>query len=205
MTRVKICGIRTPEDAQEAIAAGADALGVILAPSPRRVSLPEVAAIRRVVPGLVPLVGVFVDPSQMEVWAALNAGVDTLQFCGSEEHGFCEFFARPFIKVFHVGDEAPPAQEIARYRNGLIMYDTADLTRRGGTGRSFAWSALAPVRELAPFCLAGGLRAQNVAEAVRALQPFAVDVSSGVERDDRKDPQLMRAFVRAVKESDATA
>jgi len=205
VTRVKICGLRTPEDAEAAVEAGADALGVVLAPSERHISFAEVTSIRRAVPPLVPLVGVFVDPSQMEVWAALNAGVDVLQFCGAEEAEFCAFFARPFVKVVHVGGAAPSVDAAVRRAGGLVMFDTADPARRGGTGRPFPWSALEHLRGTERFALAGGLRAENVGEAIRRLRPFAVDVSSGVERDGRKDPELMRAFVRAVRESDAAA
>ena len=204
MTRVKICGVRTPEDAADAVGAGADAVGVILAPAPRRIALGEVTAIRRAFPALLPLVGVFVDPSAQEVRSALEAGVGVLQFSGLESPQFCASFGRPFIKVLHVGERAPDLEDVRRYGAGLITFDTAS-AQRGGMGRTFAWSEIEPLREIGAFCVAGGLRPENVGEAVRRLRPFAVDVSSGVEREGRKDRELMRAFVRAVRESDAAA
>ncbi|TAM57767.1 phosphoribosylanthranilate isomerase [bacterium] len=204
MTRVKICGMRTPQDAHDAVQAGADALGVILAPSPRRVSLAEVAVIRQSFPALVPLVGVFVDPGAQDVRAAIEAGVDVLQFSGAESPQFCASFGRAFVKVLHVGERAPDPGDVRRYGAGTIMYD-ASSARGGGMGRTFAWASIEPLRGLGPFCLAGGLCVENVGEAIRLLRPFAVDVSSGVERDGRKDRELMRAFVRAVRESDAAA
>ncbi|TAM76398.1 phosphoribosylanthranilate isomerase [bacterium] len=204
MTRVKICGVRTPEDAADAVWAGADAVGVILAPAPRRISLADVTAIRRAFPALVPLVGVFVDPGEHEVRVALDAGVGVLQFSGVESPQFCASFGRPFIKVLHVGERAPELGDVRRYSAGMITFDAASV-QRGGMGRTFAWSAIEPLREIGPFCVAGGLRPENVGEAVRRLRPFAVDVSSGVERGGRKDRELMRAFVRAVRESDAAA
>jgi len=205
MTRIKICGLRSVRDAEEAVAAGADALGVVLAPARRQVTLNDVRAIRGVVPPIVPLVGVFVDPTPEDVTAALDAGVDVLQFSGDEPPEFCASFARPFIKVVRVGNAAPAPEDVTRYRVGMVTFDTAHGEERGGTGRTFNWSKVTPLRGLVRFCIAGGLRPENVGEAVRTLRPFAVDVSSGVERDGRKDPTLMRAFVRAVRESDATA
>ncbi|MDE2570894.1 MAG: phosphoribosylanthranilate isomerase [bacterium] len=205
MTRIKICGMRGVEDALAAVEAGADALGVILAASPRRVGLEEVAEIRRAVPPFIPLVGVFVDPKGDEVRAALAAGVDVLQFSGGESPAFCRGFARPHIKVFHVGEHAPDRSRIAAYQGAMPMFDTAGGQLPGGTGTPFAWSLLEPLRDCGPFVVAGGLQAESVGEPIAMLRPFAVDVSSGVERDGRKSPELMRAFVRAVRESDATA
>jgi len=199
--RVKICGITNPADAEISARAGADALGVVFyAKSPRAVDLAAARDICAAAGPFVATVALFVNPTPSEVERVVS-GVrpDLLQFHGDEPPAFCEQFGVPYMKVLRVGaasldDAALSVHPLAR---GLLL-DTLDPKRHGGTGRSFDWS-LVPRGAHRPLVLAGGLDAANVEEAIRVLRPWAVDVSSGVERaPGRKDAGKIQEFMRAV-------
>jgi phosphoribosylanthranilate isomerase len=209
-TRVKICGCTSPADVALAVDAGADAVGVILAErSERRVSVAEMHAVAESVPALVALVAVFVDPPAALVDEALKLGAIP-QFHGYEPADACEAFAAgPYLKAYHVRADHPRTRAqfdaFARpFAHATWLFDTAAADgRSGGTGRTFAWET---ARELAGdrrFVVSGGLTPDNVADCVRAVRPYAVDVRSGVETNGMKDPAKVRAFVRAVREADA--
>jgi phosphoribosylanthranilate isomerase len=208
-TRVKICGCTSEGDVAVAIGAGADAVGVILAEgSERRVGIDRFHAIAQSVPALVSLVAVFVDPTNSLVDEALKAGA-TPQFHGDEDADACEAFAAgPYLKAYHVRSDRPPSRAefdaFARpFEHATWLFDTAGAGgRSGGTGRTFAWEWAREAAGNRRFVISGGLTPQNVGACVRAVRPYAVDVRSGVETNGVKDPEKVRAFVRAVREAD---
>lgn len=202
--RVKICGLTRAEDVRVAREAGADALGFIFAASPRRLAAEDAARIvPREAPGIL-RVGVFLDPSERDVARVLAAvELDLLQFHGSEAQDFCAGFGLPWLKAVRVraaGDVARACRSWPAAR-GLLL-DTGGAGGAGGTGQVFDWS-LATGATL-PVWLAGGLTPENVAAAIRQVNPWAVDVSSGVESAPGvKDARRVRAFIRAAREAAA--
>lgn len=201
-TRVKICGITRIEDATAAARAGADAIGLVFEPkSPRCVNLDQALAIARAVPPFVTVVGLFVDPAPDAVEAILGrVRLDLLQFHGGETPEQCRRYHRPYIKAIHMRPDVNLPEQARRYADaeGLLL-DTAVADVAGGSGRRFDWSRI-PGDVGKPVILAGGLTPENVAEAVRTVRPFAVDVSSGVERSRGvKDPDKIVAFLEAVR------
>ena len=211
-TRVKICGCTSPADVALAVDAGADAVGVILAErSERAVSVERFREIAESVPALVTLVAVFVDPPSSLVDEALKAGAIP-QFHGNEPAESCEAFAAgPYLKAYHVRADAPAArgkfEGFARpFEHATWLFDTADATgASGGTGRTFAWEIARELAGARRFVVSGGLTPDNVGDCVRTVHPYAVDVRSGVETNGAKDPDKVRAFVRAVRAADEEA
>ncbi|EDO29270.1 predicted protein [Nematostella vectensis] len=200
-TRVKICGITRLEDAQLAIAAGADALGfVFYEPSPRYVSPEVAAAIIRELPPFVVTTALFVDASETYVRQVLEqTQIDLLQFHGDETPAFCEQFNRPYIKALRVKPTLDLLAEQKRFQSArALLLDAYKPGVPGGTGESFDW-ALIP-KALAPkIILAGGLDAGNVARAIAEVKPFAVDVSGGVEASKGiKDANKIKRFFEEV-------
>jgi phosphoribosylanthranilate isomerase len=204
---VKICGIRSVDDARLAVEAGADAVGFVFWPmSPRRVDVDAAAAIGRELPPFVLRVGVFVDASVDEMTVAADrAGLDLLQLHGDEPPEALAGAPRRVLKAVRVGRRFA-VQDALRYVGHVagVLVDTrlpGETALPGGTGVPFDWTLIRGLRDQVPFLmLAGGLSPDNVAEAVRAVRPHAVDVSSGVEAvPGRKDPAKVRAFVKAVR------
>ena len=204
--RVKICGITTPEDALAAAEAGADMVGLMFAPgSPRYLPLPAAAAVARVLPPYVLRVGVFVNPDEATVWEAIAAcGLGMLQFHGDESPEFCRQFGLMTVKAFRVRDETSLVS-LTAYNTDAWLLDAWVPDKHGGTGHTFNWALARQARSLGrPIILAGGLTPENVGQAIREVQPFAVDVSSGVEiSPGRKSPERMQAFVAAVRQAAA--
>lgn len=205
MTRTKICGITRVEDAQAAVRSGADALGLVFyAKSPRHVTVQQAALLAAAIPPFVTVVGLFVNPSEEEVRNVLReVPLDVLQFHGEEEPEFCARFNRPYLKAIRVKDGVDLVQCAARYQGaqGLLLDAYIEGTH-GGTGASFDWK-LIPRNLPLPVVLSGGLHAGNVAEAIRQVTPYAVDVSSGVEAAKGiKDAAKIAAFIKEVKQID---
>jgi phosphoribosylanthranilate isomerase len=202
---VKICGITRLEDALAAVRLGADALGFNFWPGSRRFIAPaEAQRIVRALPPLVTAVGVFVDPSHDEaVAAAAVSGVQVLQLHGDEPPELCRSFHLPVLKALRVaGPEALEALD--RYAGVAGFLLDAASPGYGGSGRTFDWALGRAAAARATVLLAGGLHPGNVAEAVREVRPFAVDVASGVEAAPGvKDHELMARFIRAAKEPQA--
>ena len=202
LIRTKICGITRPEDGQEAARLGVDAIGLVFyPPSPRHVSLDQARAIVAALPPFVTVVALFVDPSVAEVEAVLHAvPVDVLQFHGEESPDFCRQFARPYLKAVRVRPSLDLLQYAAHYAGARgLLADAFVPGMAGGTGATFDWSVLPPNLPL-PLILSGGLDPSNIAAAVAAVRPAAVDISSGVESAKGiKDPALMAAFIGAVQ------
>lgn len=201
--RVKICGITSVEDALAAVEAGADALGFMFyPPSPRNLTPEAAREIIGALPPFVARVGVFVDATADEIRRTIAAsGIDTLQLHGRETPEFCAAWSPyPVLKAFRVrGPESLEA--LPAYRGHSWLLDSYVAGALGGTGQTFSWELAADaVRRGGRVVLAGGLTADNVADAVRAVRPWGVDVSSGVESaPGRKDAARVRAFVRAAK------
>jgi len=203
---VKVCGITSSGDAALAVDAGADAIGFVFWPrSPRAVSPERAAAIARELPDAVLRVGVFVDASAEEMTGVADAvGLDLLQLHGEEPPSALVGLPRPVLKTVRVG-HGFSQEEALRYvaTAAGILVDTRLPGEQppGGTGVPFEWSLVQGLAERVPFLmLAGGLGPSNVAEAIGAVRPHAVDVSSGVEAGPgRKDPEKVRAFVEAAR------
>lgn len=199
---VKICGITSTEDALAAVDAGADALGLMFyEPSPRCLTIGAAAEICGVIPAQILKVGVFVDAGLEFVHEAIaDCGLNVAQFHGHESPEFCSKFPVSVWKAFRVRD-AGALEGLPQYQTDAWLLDSYVKGRPGGTGETFNWDLAATARGLGrPLVLAGGLNEGNVAEAVRVVSPYGLDVSSGVEMSPgRKDPVKMRAFVRAAK------
>lgn len=200
--RVKICGITRIEDALAAAAAGADAIGLVFyAKSPRAVDIEQARAILAALPPFVTSVGLFVDAERSELERILaSVPLDLLQFHGDESVQQCEAFGRPYIKALRVKAGDDIAAQVARYTSAQgILLDAYVEGVPGGTGEAFDWS-LIPQTLSKPLILAGGLRPDNVAEAVSRVRPYAVDVSGGVEASKGvKDVEKVDAFIRAAR------
>ena len=204
-TRVKVCGLTSADDAAEAVRAGADAVGVILAESPRQVTLTEAEQIFAAVPPFVARVGVFVDaPADYVERAVARLNLAAVQFHGYEAPEQCAAAPAPVIKAVRVGRDFDD-RELEHYLGvvaGLLL-DTLVEGVDGGSGRTFPWERVAPLPVWAPVIVAGGLNPVNVGGAIRALAPYGVDVSSGVEERLRhKDRARLHAFVAAVRTAD---
>ena len=200
---VKICGITCVEDALLAADAGADAIGLMFYEhSPRHIALADAAAIHRALPPHIARVGVFVNPSEGDVTEAIAAcGLTILQFHGDESPDFCRQFPWMTVKALRVRDAAS-LDALEPYSTDAFLLDAYTPDAHGGTGARFDWDLAVAAQERfrKPLFLAGGLTAENVAEAVRRVHPFAVDVSSGVESaPGKKDAAKIRAFVTAAK------
>lgn len=201
-TRVKICGITRIEDALAAAQAGADAIGFVFEPkSPRYVKPDQALAIMRALPPFVTVVGLFVNAAPDIVETVLkHVTLDLLQFHGNETPEQCRRYHRPYIKAIHMQADVNLHDNARRYADaeGLLL-DTAAAHVAGGSGQVFDWSRI-PSDLGKPVILAGGLTPENVAEAVRQVHPFAVDVSSGVEQSKGiKDAAKIAAFIEAVR------
>lgn len=198
-TRVKICGITRPEDGVAAARLGADAIGLVFyAKSPRAVTLDQARCVVDALPPFVTTVALFVDPQPAEVEAVLDAvAPDLLQFHGSESPEFCDQFGRPWIKAIPMREGIDLAAVMEQYRQGRgVLLDTYRPGIPGGTGESFNWD-LIPAGLADKIILAGGLTPANVAEAIKKVRPYAVDVSGGVEANKGiKDAAKLAAFFK---------
>jgi phosphoribosylanthranilate isomerase len=200
MTFIKFCGMTREADVAKAIEFGVDAVGFVLWPgSPRHVDLDRARTLIRMLPPAVTPVGVFVRPSHDQIAAALAAGIRVSQIHGTSENGFGPSDGELWIAASLGADGmTPPIKE-----GYTVLLDTGDPERFGGTGRTIDWDEAARVSATRRILLAGGLTAANVAEAVRRVRPYGVDVASGIEaRPGVKDAAAMQAFVAAVREAD---
>lgn len=207
MTHIKICGVTTPEDARFALDCGADALGLNFYPKSPRFLTPERAEeLIRALPAFATTVGVFVtDSAAMIRTTATRFGLRAVQTY-SDAPIAVDFFPAAQIPAFRVKD----AETLATVRHcvkivrpAAILIDSYVVGELGGTGHRAPWELLAGFDAGVPLILAGGLTPDNVAEAIRVVRPWGVDVASGVESaPGRKDPGRVRAFVQAVRSTD---
>lgn len=194
-TRVKICGITRPEDGRAAAMAGADAIGLVFyGPSPRCVTVAQAQAICAALPPFVTVTGLFVDAPAAQISSVLSqVPLDLLQFHGDESPEDCAGFGRPWMKALRMREGIDVAAEAARFHGArALLLDAYVPGVPGGTGERFDWSRIPAALPL-PVVLAGGLSPDNVAEAVRQVQPWAVDVSGGVEAQDAQGSRQPRA------------
>lgn len=196
-TRIKICGITREPDALAAVAAGADAVGLVFhPPSPRHLDPARAQTISAVIPPFVQRVGLFMNPEPSLVRHILETvDLDLLQFHGDEPADFCTAWGRAYIKAVPMGNGAEPLTYMRGHPQARgFLLDSHAPGGPGGTGRTFDWSRT-PTDAERPLILAGGLNPENVGEAVRRTRPYAVDVSSGVESAPGvKDPARIQAF-----------
>ena len=203
MTKVKVCGITNSEDALCAVRLGASALGFIFyEKSPRFITPREAGEVIRQIPPFVTKVGVFVNAEATSLREAKEiAGFDVYQFHGDETPEFCATFGGDYIKVIRVKN-AGSLDAINLYDTDAFLFDTYSPDAYGGTGENFSWDVLARRKLEDKFViLSGGLNPDNVCDAIRAVDPYAVDVSSGVESSPGiKDHTKLERFMEAVSD-----
>lgn len=199
-TRVKICGITRRQDAEFAVKSGVDAIGLVFyEPSPRALTIEQAAAITAQLSPFVSVVGLFVNATTEEVRQTLEQiPLSLLQFHGDESAEFCEQFNMPYIKAIRMQSAADLIQASKDFSAAsAFLLDSYQHGVPGGTGKTFDWSMITAVNK--PLILAGGLTTENVAEAIRQVSPYAVDVSGGVEESKGlKSNNKISAFMREV-------
>ena len=205
-TRAKICGITRAQDIQAAVSAGADAIGLVFfPPSPRHVTIENAQELANLVPPYVQLVGLFVNASAQEIQTVLDSvPLDVLQLHGDETPEQCQEIARHckrrWYKAIQVKPDLDVVAEIQKYQAAgasAVLLDAWHPELKGGTGHQFDWSKF-PKLDI-PLILAGGLNPDNIAEAIELTEPFAVDVSGGVEAQKGiKDQRLIKKFMQGV-------
>lgn len=216
-TRIKFCGMTREQDIDLALSLGVDALGFnFYRPSARYVSPERAAELVARVPASIATVGLFVDASHDEITAVLErVPLSLLQFHGDETPDACKTFSRPYVKVARVTADLDLLEFADAYRDAAALLLDAHTAGYGGSGKVFDWS-LVPSALIGPpvigpdaarrVVLSGGLSTANVADGIARVRPWAVDVSSGIERARGiKDPDAMRQFVAAVRAADQSA
>lgn len=205
--RIKFCGMTNPEDALEASRLGVDAIGLIFySKSPRYVSMPQALDIIKSLPPFITKVGVFVNESKEMISHILeHVPLDILQFHGNEPPEFCRSFEKFYIKTISVGAEQVTTELVKSYYDAAgLLFDTFRNDLPGGSGATFDWNKL-PNDLKKPLILAGGLNCENISEALQEVKPFAVDVTSGIERKKGvKDWSKMKFFVERVMDYSKT-
>lgn len=197
---IKVCGLTREQDVQAAVEAGVDAVGFVFTSSPRQVSAKRAAELGLLVPENVLKVGLFLNQSKSQIESVLNlVALDLLQFHGQEKADLCSTFLMPYLKAvsMHDGGSLRLAQSTYPDAAGLLL-DSHISGQQGGSGKVFDWSKVEACEK--PVWLAGGLHPDNVAEAIKMVRPYAVDVSSGVEISPGiKSASRISAFVDAVR------
>jgi phosphoribosylanthranilate isomerase len=211
MTVIKVCGIKNEEHALAAAEAGADFIGLVFARSHRQVSP---AGARKIVAALkshhaaAAVVGIFVNmPVGTVRHLADTCQLDWVQLSGDEPWEYCRGLSRPVIKVVRPEQAAETlayGDQVLKGQRHIFLLDTAAPDSYGGSGTTFDWGLAVPIAQQFPVIIAGGLTPQNVAEAIRTIRPWGVDVSSGVETGQVKDMKKIRKFIKAVRDTDAS-
>lgn len=201
MTRVKFCGFTRTEDVTCAVSLGVDALGfVFYAKSPRAVSCEQAAVLCRQVPAFVTRVGLFVNADADTVQSTFTAcGLNLVQYHGDETPEFCDRIGLPYIRAIRMKSDVDVVQEMARFpRASGFLLDAYHAGVPGGTGERFDWGRI-PVTDR-PVILAGGLTPENATDAITQVNPWALDVSGGIEAaPGQKDPDKMARFMAALQ------
>lgn len=201
---VKICGMTDEKTAMQAAHAGADFIGFVFAPSSRRIAPVEAEAIAKQIPTHVKKVGVFVDETIENMHFIANlVGLDYIQLHGNEPAHVASRLRYPIIKAFTLSET--DERTIATYPCDYVLIDSPGKKYRGGSGETFDWRLFEQFQiDREKVILAGGLSDQNVQEAIQTVRPAAVDVSSGVETDGKKDCEKIRAFITRAKRANDT-
>ena len=203
MTKVKICGLMELEHVNTAVESGADAIGFVFAKSLRQVTVDQARELATAVPSDVLKIGVFVNEALEEVERiAREVPLDVVQLHGDEDPDYVSRLSIPTIKALSIKTKAD-VQQASQYEVDYFLFDAPGVNYRGGSGHSFDWSLLAKANiSHDKVILAGGLTEHNINEAIHIVQPFMVDVSSGVETEQRKDAEKIRTFIRAVRDEE---
>lgn len=205
LTRIKICGITNLEDARAAVDFGADALGFIFVPdTPRYIEPQRAARIIRELPPFITKVGVFADVPLDTIYQTIQTcGLNAIQLHGSETPEYCDSAGErcrvPIIKAFRIKDRES-LSAIPKCKVSAYLLDTYVKGKKGGTGEIFNWDLAKEAKSYGRIIVAGGLTPENAAEAIQRVQPYAVDVGSGVEASPgKKDHTKIRAFIENVR------
>ena len=202
--KIKICGITNLEDALMAVELGANALGFIFAPSPRRIESQKVSKIIRAIPPFVKTVGVFVNESPASIKQAINeCNLDLVQLHGDEPPAFCDEMMPCTIKALRIKDETSLQTALAYHgKVRALLLDNYSKEKAGGTGKTFDWNlAIELKKQGTPIILSGGLAPSNIVAAIHTVRPYAVDVNSGVEEyPGKKSASLIRDLTEKVKQ-----
>lgn len=192
MTKVKICGLSTVEAVETAVLAGADYIGFVFAASKRQVSLEQAQELAKRVTGKTKIVGVFVSPSLEDLELAIGrVPLDMVQIHGTFDEALIPLISVPVIRAIQLSDQEAQVSSQADY----LLFDAPV----AGSGHTFDWDLLKDQKIQQDFFIAGGLTVDNVRQARETFQPYAVDVSSGVETDGRKDIEKIKAFIEGAK------
>lgn len=192
MTKVKICGLSTVEAVETAVLAGADYIGFVFAASKRQVSLEQAQELAKRVTGKTKIVGVFVSPSLEDLELAIGrVPLDMVQIHGTFDEALMPMISVPVIRAIQLSDQEAQVTSQADY----LLFDAPV----AGSGQTFDWGLLKDQKIQQDFFIAGGLTVDNVRQARETFQPYAVDVSSGVETDGRKDIEKIKAFIEGAK------
>ncbi|MFK5947206.1 MAG: phosphoribosylanthranilate isomerase [Methylococcales bacterium] len=204
-TRIKICGFTRVQDAVDAANLGVDAIGLVFyPPSPRNISVDKAIDIVKALPAFVTVVALFVDESAEQIRDVLSkVAIDCIQFHGDESVEQCRLYNKPYIKAIRMKPELDVKALAQNYYDAsAILLDAYHPGVQGGSGSQFDWDVI-PADCSLPIILAGGLDVENAKLAVTTVKPYALDVSSGVERGKGiKDVAKMAAFIQAIKEGD---
>ena len=203
MTKVKICGLMELEHVKVAVESGADAIGFVFAKSRRQVTVNQAKELATVVPSDLLKIGVFVNEALEEVERiAKEVPLDMVQLHGDEDPYYVQCLALPTIKALSITTHED-VQNASHYDVDYFLFDAPGVEFRGGSGHSFDWTLLEKTNiSQDKVILAGGLTEENINEAINIVQPFMVDVSSGVETAQRKDSEKIRTFIRAVRDEE---
>ena len=192
MTKVKICGLSTVEAVETAVLAGADYIGFVFAASKRQVSLEQAQELAKRVTGKTKIVGVFVSPSLEDLELAIGrVPLDMVQIHGTFDEALMPMISVPVIRAIQLSDQEAQVTSQADY----LLFDAPV----AGSGHTFDWDLLKDQKIQQDFFIAGGLTVDNVHQARETFQPYALDVSSGVETDGRKDIEKIKAFIEGAK------
>ncbi|AYF94298.1 phosphoribosylanthranilate isomerase [Streptococcus koreensis] len=192
MTKVKICGLSTVEAVETAVLAGADYVGFVFAESKRQVSLEQAHELAKLVTGKTKIVGVFVSPSLEDLEQAIaQVPLDIVQIHGTFDEALIQKISVPVIRAIQLSDQKTKVTSPADF----LLFDAPV----AGSGRTFDWDLLKNQKIQQDFFIAGGLTVDNVRQARETFQPYALDVSSGVETDGRKDIEKIKAFIEGAK------
>lgn len=192
MTKVKICGLSTVEAVETAVLAGADYIGFVFAESKRQVSLEQAQELAKRVTGKTKIVGVFVSPSLEDLEQAIGqVPLDMVQIHGTFDEALIPLISVPVIRAIQLSDQEAQVTSQADY----LLFDAPV----AGSGQTFDWDLLKDQKIQQDFFIAGGLTVDNVRQARETFQPYALDVSSGVETDGRKDIEKIKAFIEGAK------